>query len=107
MGQLSDHGSQSIEYDPGERTRPLRAGADVGSGLFESRRSGGAMKRLLLLLIAIPLMAQDLCPGLPALATIPDNMLARKPIMGWNSWYVFGSLNIDESVIKQHADALV
>ncbi|GIF96075.1 alpha-galactosidase [Catellatospora citrea] len=35
-----------------------------------------------------------------------DNGVARTPPMGWNSWNTFGC-NINESLIRQHADAIV
>ncbi|MEV4417754.1 ricin-type beta-trefoil lectin domain protein [Catellatospora sp. NPDC049609] len=35
-----------------------------------------------------------------------DNGVARTPPMGWNTWNTFGC-NINETLIRQHADALV
>ena len=43
-------------------------------------------------------------PASPALAL--DNGVARTPPMGWNDWNTFGC-NINETVIRQTADALV
>ncbi|BCJ76397.1 alpha-galactosidase [Catellatospora sp. IY07-71] len=43
-------------------------------------------------------------PGTAAQAL--DNGVGRTPPMGWNSWNTFGC-NISETLIRQHADALV
>ncbi len=44
--------------------------------------------------------------GLIAVVCALDNGLGRTPQMGWNSWNHF-HCNIDETTIKETADALV
>ncbi len=60
---------------------------------------------MLTLLIAF-LSAILLGIGAPSLAQAWNNGLSRTPPMGWSSWPKFGC-NVDESLIKRQADALI
>ncbi len=43
---------------------------------------------------------------LPELHEVPDNGLARTPVMGWNSWNNLG-FRVDDAAVRQMADAMV
>src|SRR5256885_10801157 len=61
---------------------------------------------------ALPSPSQDgatpgFLPSLPKLPAINDATNATPPTMGWNSWNAFACNGLDESLVRQTADAMV
>src|SRR5256885_8103319 len=48
-----------------------------------------------------------LVPGLPKPVAVNDATNATPPTMGWNSWNAFACNGLDESLVRQTADAMV
>jgi len=51
--------------------------------------------------------APGLVPSLPTRAAIKSATNATPPTMGWNSWNAFACSGLDESLVRQTADAMV
>jgi alpha-galactosidase len=65
-----------------------------------------ALRRTVTAVAAMVLLAGGLVGLRAPAAQALNNGVARTPPMGWNSWNTFGC-NINEALIRQHADALV
>jgi len=89
--ETRDERSKSAIPDHHEPSRPRfarRRAAAVGAWLLAAASCGAAV-----------LVASE--------ARALDNGLARTPPMGWNSWNKFGCSGLNETVVKQMADAMV